>query len=174
MRLLLFATTNHHSSNVPYSSTTASEVCDRLGEPARNHNLALFLRESVILKSALREDDFYKRVYRGRTEIFTAMKIKAEIFWNAMPHHLHPEEGGGKVLRNVGIIPQQYTTSRPRSRLECNYRVPREDAATSPTHGRSMLPTHNIEGVSSKSRRVEKRDVCLHNVHTESTARHHK
>jgi hypothetical protein len=26
--------------------------------------------------------------------------------------HLHSEDGGGKVLRNVGILPQDYTVSQ--------------------------------------------------------------
>jgi hypothetical protein len=34
----------------------------------------------------------------------------------------HPEDGGSKVLRNVGILPQQYMASQPRRRLNLHRR----------------------------------------------------
>jgi len=35
------------------------------------------------------------------------------------PHSFHPEDGGSKVLRNVGDLPQHYAASQPRRlRLE--------------------------------------------------------
>jgi hypothetical protein len=37
------------------------------------------------------------------------------IFWVVtLMLHLHPENGDSKVFRNVGLIPQHYTTSQPR------------------------------------------------------------
>jgi hypothetical protein len=36
--------------------------------------------------------------------------LKIEAWWTV----LQPEDGGSKVLRNVGILPQHYTTSQPR------------------------------------------------------------
>jgi len=35
-----------------------------------------------------------------------------------MPSFLHPEDGGSRVLRNVGILPHNDTVSQPRRRLE--------------------------------------------------------
>jgi hypothetical protein len=58
-----------------------------------------------------------------RFEVFTAVKIQVEVFWVMTPYsvvsrgplclHLHPEDGGSKVLRNVDIRPQRYTASQP-------------------------------------------------------------
>jgi len=31
------------------------------------------------------------------------------------PSSLHPHDGGSMVLRNVGVLPHQYTASRPES-----------------------------------------------------------
>jgi len=39
-----------------------------------------------------------------RFEVFTALKIQV----------LHPEDGGLKVLRNVGVLPQHYAMSQPK------------------------------------------------------------
>jgi len=34
------------------------------------------------------------------------------------PHSLYPEDGGSMALRNVGILPHQYTASQPKRRPE--------------------------------------------------------
>jgi len=50
--------------------------------------------------------------------MFTAVKIHVEVFWFVTPQS---EDGGSKLLRNVGIIPQHYTESqRRRPLLEWN------------------------------------------------------
>jgi len=58
-------------------------------------------------------------------EVFTAMKTQIEVFRDVTPcsvgymsfshrHSLHTENGGNKLLRNVGILPHNYTASQPR------------------------------------------------------------
>jgi len=66
----------------------------------------------------------------ARLEVFTPMKFQVEIFWVVTPFstvvwyqrfkgpcclHLHPECGGSMELWNVGILPQDYTASQPKS-----------------------------------------------------------
>jgi len=45
-------------------------------------------------------------------EVSTSVMPKPTIGHN--PASLHPENGGNKVLRNVGILPQHCTASHPR------------------------------------------------------------
>jgi hypothetical protein len=64
----------------------------------------------------------------ARFEIFTAVKIQFEVFWVVTPFHrsmlppssLHPEDGGSKFIRNVGILLKFYTASELR-RLRHKY-----------------------------------------------------
>jgi hypothetical protein len=76
----------------------------------------------------------------ARFEVFAVVKIQVEVFWVVKPrsvvtgyqrfrglcclhlHELHPEDGGNKDLRNVGVLQQQhYTISLPRRpQLESN------------------------------------------------------
>jgi len=42
------------------------------------------------------------------------VKIQVEVFWIVVPCSV-AEDGGSKVIRNVGILPQHYTASQPRS-----------------------------------------------------------
>jgi len=53
------------------------------------------------------------------------MRCQVEVYWIVTPcgvavgYHIHPEDEGSKVLRNVGILPQHYTASQTRRpRLE--------------------------------------------------------
>jgi hypothetical protein len=41
-----------------------------------------------------------------------AVKIQVEVSW--IVHHLHPEDGGRKVLRIAGILPRYHTASQYR------------------------------------------------------------
>jgi hypothetical protein len=55
----------------------------------------------------------------ARFDVFTAVRIKFEVFWIVAPCSVmvgeHRAEDGGKmVLRNVGILPQHYTASQPK------------------------------------------------------------
>jgi hypothetical protein len=53
--------------------------------------------------------------YIIRTNINATEKVE----WSAT-YWIHPEDGGSKLLRNVGILPQHHTMSEPRrQRLEC-------------------------------------------------------
>jgi hypothetical protein len=47
------------------------------------------------------------RIY-ARFEVFTTVKIRVIVFWDAMSCVL--KDGGSEVLRNIGILPQHYTT----------------------------------------------------------------
>jgi hypothetical protein len=58
-----------------------------------------------------------EHVFTTIFEMFTAVKIHVEVFWFVTPQS---EDGGSKLLRNVGIIPQHYTASQPRRlQFEC-------------------------------------------------------
>jgi len=62
--------------------------------------------------------DQRNRAINARYEAFTAVTFQVEVFWHVTrcvaASILHPEDGGSTVLRNVGILPQQYTTPQPR------------------------------------------------------------
>jgi hypothetical protein len=45
-------------------------------------------------------------------EVLAAEVFQLEAFWVCL--HLQSEDGGSKVLRNVGILPQYYIASQPR------------------------------------------------------------
>jgi hypothetical protein len=70
---------------------------------------------------------FYLVKFRDNFEVFTVMMFLDEVFWVVMPFSFvvgykrfgPPEDGGSKILRNVSMLPQQYTALQPRRhRLE--------------------------------------------------------
>jgi hypothetical protein len=65
----------------------------------------------------------------AKFDVFTAIKIQVVVFWFVAPVsdvvgywrfkrpcclHLHPEDIGNMLLRNVDILPYHYTVSQPR------------------------------------------------------------
>jgi hypothetical protein len=61
----------------------------------------------------------------AKFEVFTAVEIEVEFLWVRTPRNvvvgynlstlrpLYLDDGGNKVLRNVGILPQHYMASLP-------------------------------------------------------------
>jgi len=56
------------------------------------------------------------------------------------PSSFHPEDGGTKVLRNVGFLPQHYTASQPRSpRFEFDFSFVQSVGYTEKIQGKMRL-----------------------------------